>query len=56
MSTKERMGAPVDRPAILAPFGIRKRPALYGLIGNKKEAERGGDWLVKGTRRRKTEE
>ena len=50
------MGAPVDRPVILAPFGIGKRLALYDLIGNRKEAERGSDRLVTGTPRRKTEE
>jgi hypothetical protein len=50
------MEAPVDRPVIRAPFGIRKRLALYDLIGNQKEAERGSDWLVKGTPRPKTEE
>jgi hypothetical protein len=56
MGTRKRMKAPVDCPVILAPFGIRKRLALYALIGSQKEAERGSDWLVKGTPRRKTEE
>ena len=50
------MEATVDRPVILAPFGIRNRLAFYDLIGNKKEAERGSDWLVKGTPRLMTEE
>jgi hypothetical protein len=40
------MEAPVDRPVILAQFGIRKRLALYDLIGNKKEAER-EIWIFK---------
>jgi hypothetical protein len=56
MSTRKRMEALVDRHVILALFGITKRLALHDLIGNKKEAERGRDWLVKGTPRRKTEE
>jgi hypothetical protein len=56
MSTRKRVETPVDRSVIRAPFGIRKRLALYDLIGNKMEAERGSDWLVKGTPRRKTEE
>jgi hypothetical protein len=50
------METPVDRSVIRAPFGIRKRPPLYGLIGNKTGAESESDWLVKATPRRKTEE
>jgi hypothetical protein len=50
------MDALVDRPVILAPCGTRKHLALYDLIGNKEEAERGSDRLVKGAPRRKTEE
>jgi len=56
MSTRKRMETPVDRSAIRARFGIRKRVDLYNLIGNKTEAERESDWLVKATPRRKTEE
>ena len=56
MSTRKQMETPVARSVIRARFGIRKRLALYSLIGNKTQAKRESDWLVKATLRRKTEE